>query len=84
MPELGSLPEIVPLCVFGGVGVLGGLVALVLPDTVGFPLPNTFEDVEDIKRNQKRFWTIYRGSESLTKRTQQNTTFGTFSQTVNR
>lgn len=81
MPELGSLPEMVPLCVFGGVGVLGGLVALVLPDTVGFPLPNTFEDVENIKRNQKRFWTIYRGRIT---RTQPNTTFGTFSQTVNR
>ena len=39
-PFLGKyLPELVSLCVFGGVGVLGGLVALLLPDTVGFPSP---------------------------------------------
>ena len=54
--EVGSLPEIVPLCLFGGFGVLGGLCALLLPDTVGFPLPASFQDVEDIKRNSKPMW----------------------------
>ena len=69
-PFLGKyIPELLSLCVFGGVGVLGGLVALLLPDTVGFPLPNTFQDVENIKKNQKQFWTCYRGSVSLTKGT---------------
>ena len=86
-PFLGKyLPELASLSVFGGVGVLGGLVALLLPDTVGFPLPNTFQDVENIKKNQKQFWTCYRGPDSLTKGTQSglNTNFGPFSQTVNR
>ena len=54
-PFLGKyLPELVSLSVFGGVGVLRGLVALLLSDTVGFPLPNTFQDVENIKKNQKQ------------------------------
>ena len=43
LPEQGGLPEWVPLCLFGGFGILGGLCALLLPDTVGFPLPNNFE-----------------------------------------
>lgn len=56
LPEQGGLPEYVPLCLFGGFGVLGGLCALMLPDTVGFPLPNTFDDIENIKKNSKPMW----------------------------
>jgi len=56
LPETGALPEEVPMCLFGGFGVLGGLCALMLPDTVGFQLPNTFEDIEIIKKNSKPMW----------------------------
>ena len=49
--EGGKVPEELPMILFGSFGVVGGLCALLLPDTVGFPLPNTFEDIEEIKKN---------------------------------
>ena len=60
--ELGTISEIVPLCLFGGFGLAGGLCALLLPDTVGFPLPSTLQDVEMIKRKGKPMWRCYRES----------------------
>ena len=57
--QLGKIPEELPLCLFGGFGILGALCALLLPDTVGFPLPNTFQDIEEIKQSSKPFWTCY-------------------------
>jgi len=56
LPNQGDLPEFLPLCLFGGFGVLGGLCALLLPETLGSPLPNTFEDIEEIKKNSKPVW----------------------------
>merc|ERR1712012_253341 len=58
------LPELLPLCLFGGFGVLGGLCALLLPEPLGFPLPNTFEDIEQIKKGGKSIWKC--GAESKT------------------
>ena len=60
--ELGTISEIVPLCLFGGFGLAGGLSALLLPDTVGFPLPATFQDVEEIKKKGKPMWRCYKES----------------------
>ena len=37
-------------------GLLGGLLALLLPDTVGFTLPDTLDNVEEIKKNSKPMW----------------------------
>ena len=37
-------------------GLLGGLLALLLPDTVGFTLPDTLDNVEEIKNNSKPMW----------------------------
>ena len=56
----GAVDEKLPMILFGAFGIVGGLCALILPDTVGFPLPNTFEDVEEIKRKSKPMWKIYR------------------------
>merc|ERR1712210_69560 len=56
--------ELLPLCLFGGFGVLGGLCALMLPEPLGFPLPNTFEDIEEIKKGGKGIWKC--GAESKT------------------
>merc|ERR1712088_32667 len=58
------LPELLPLCLFGGFGVLGGLCALMLPEPLGFPLPNTFDDIEEIKKGGKGIWKC--GTESKT------------------
>ena len=58
--ELGTISETVPLCLFGGFGIAGGLCALLLPDTVGFPLPDSFQDVEEIKKNGKSVWKCYK------------------------
>ena len=49
-----------PMMLFGAFGIVGGLCALILPDTVGFPLPDTFMDVEEIKRKSKPMWKLYR------------------------
>jgi len=56
LPDQGSLPPKLPMLLFGGFGVFGGLCALLLPDTLGFPLPNTFDDIEEIKKNGKPMW----------------------------
>ena len=61
--QLGKIPEELPLCLFGGFGILGALCALLLPDTVGFPLPNTFEDIEEIKQKSKPLWTCHTDAE---------------------
>ena len=57
--ELGSVSELVPLCLFGAFGIAGGLSVLLLPETVGFPLPDTFQDVEQIRKKGKSLWRLY-------------------------
>ena len=47
------------MILFGAFGIAGGVCALLLPDTVGFPLPNSFDDVEEIKRKGKPLWKLY-------------------------
>ena len=61
--ETGEVPEELPMTLFGAFGIVGGLCALLLPDTVGFPLPNTFEDIEEIKKKSKPMWKCYRAEE---------------------
>jgi len=55
LPDQG-LADWVPMVLFGGFGVFGGLCALLLPETLGHPLPNTFDDIEHIKKNSKPMW----------------------------
>ena len=57
--HFGTIPEEVPMILFGAFGIAGGVCALLLPDTVGFPLPNSFDDVEEIKRKGKPLWKFY-------------------------
>jgi len=56
LPDEGSLPDWVAYTVFGVLGAVGGLLAILIPDTIGFPLPDTFEDLEEIKKNSKPMW----------------------------
>lgn len=45
--NVGHRASLIIYCVFAG---SSGALAFLLPDTVGFRLPATFEDVRDIKR----------------------------------
>jgi len=58
LPDQGSLPGWVPLFIFGMTAFIGGSLALLLPDTIGFSLPDTFEDLENIKKNSKPMWKL--------------------------
>jgi len=42
-----------PYLVMGGTAVVGGLIALMLPETLGFKLPETLEDVGTMRREQR-------------------------------
>eukprot|EP00058_Branchiostoma_floridae_P006628 XP_002592116.1 hypothetical protein BRAFLDRAFT_59470 [Branchiostoma floridae] len=42
-----------PYIVFGGVSVLGGILCLMLPETLGAPLPQTLEEAEDFGKFYK-------------------------------
>ena len=61
---MGLVDEKLPMILFGAFGTVGGLCALLLPDTVGFPLPNTFDDVEIMKKNSKPIWKLHKPSNS--------------------
>ena len=62
--EVELVDEELPMILFGAFGLVGGLCALLLPDTVGFPLPNTFEDIEEIKKKSKPMWKCYKAEEA--------------------
>jgi len=62
--EMELVDEELPMILFGAFGLVGGLCALLLPDTVGFPLPNTFEDIEEIKKKSKPMWKCYKAEEA--------------------
>ena len=42
---LGNLKSYLPLIVFGGSSLIGGILAAFLPETLGAPLPQTLEQV---------------------------------------
>ena len=55
------LPQVtfkqLPLIVMGGATMVGGVLTLLLmPETMGMPLPQTISDVEKLRHNQKRIW----------------------------
>ena len=45
-----------PYFLMGGAAVFGGILALLLPETLGSRLPETLEDLDQIKKNGKPFW----------------------------
>ena len=46
----------VPFYFMGSAAIFGGMIALLLPETLGSSLPETMEDVDEIKKNGKPFW----------------------------
>lgn len=37
----------IPGFIYGGAPILSGVVGMFLPETIGFPLPDTIQDAED-------------------------------------
>ena len=56
LPDQGSFGNEIPLYIFGFSALVGGLAALVLPETLGFYLPKTFQEVEYMQKNGKSMW----------------------------
>ena len=56
LPSQDSLPEWVPLLIFGIVAIMGSLASLLLPETLGHPLPDNFNDIENMKKYDKPMW----------------------------
>ena len=54
------LPKIsykwLPMIVMGSSAICGGLLSLLLPETLGTQLPETLEDTENFKKNDKGFF----------------------------
>ena len=43
--------------IFGVCGLIAGLLSLLLPETLGFPLPDTLDEAEQCSRIKKKgFW----------------------------
>jgi hypothetical protein len=40
------LPDWVAFTIFGVASAIGGVLALLLPESLGAPLPDTFQDIE--------------------------------------
>merc|ERR1711892_1357784 len=55
LPTVASVAS--PYYVLGSLTLFGGLLALLLPETLGSKLPETMEDVDQMKRSGKKFWT---------------------------
>ena len=56
LPHQDSLPQWVPLIIFGIVAIMASLVSLLLPETLESPLPDSFDDVERMKMSSKSMW----------------------------
>jgi len=54
LPKVAGIAS--PYYVMGGASVVGGLLSLYLPETLGSKLPETMHDVDIIKANSLPFW----------------------------
>ncbi|XP_022095015.1 organic cation transporter protein-like [Acanthaster planci] len=56
---LGKYWQPLPLCVFGGGSIVAGILSLMLPETIGCPLPDTIQDGENFGKGE-RFQQCYK------------------------
>ncbi|XP_038053165.1 organic cation transporter protein-like [Patiria miniata] len=50
---LGKYWEPLPLCVFGGSAIIAGVLSLMLPETMGYSLPDTIQDGENFGKGRR-------------------------------
>ena len=49
-------PDYLPLVIMGGSAICGGFLSLLLPETLGALLPDTIEEMDLLKNNDKGFF----------------------------
>lgn len=58
VPLLGNYMKALPLLLFGIVSLIGGLLALLLPETFGRRLPETVEEAENIHKQESEITSL--------------------------
>ena len=53
---LPKIQEQLPMLIMGGSSIIGGVLAFLLPETLGAKLPENMQDVYDMKTNAKPLW----------------------------
>ena len=59
------LPHIqkeLPMLILGGSSLVGGFLAFALPETLGSKLPETLEDITEMKKKSKSMWSCVKPS----------------------
>ena len=54
LPQVG--PDFLPFVIMGGSAICGGILSLLLPETLGAVLPETLDEVGLLKDNDKGFF----------------------------
>lgn len=68
---LANISKLLPLLIFGLIGILGGTCCLFLPESLGCELPQTLDDGENIGKGKKFFYFPCCASRRETQVTQQ-------------
>ena len=49
-------PDYLPMLIMGSCSIFGGILSLLLPETLGALLPETIADMQSFKLNDKKFF----------------------------
>ena len=66
-PFMGDLAEATsektPYFILGGFAIVGGVLSLLLPETLGSKLPEDLDDIKTLKENSKSMFTCVKPSQ---------------------